>query len=587
MKQKKILLLIMLVFSIGTVLAQWNPRPSWKDSYKANGYCFCDSNFDHGISNKKVTINGNKYSVRDICNELEKHPRYRKFRSSDIPYNDIQCGNGPANDAGDEDPDACPGRVDQGPSGCQTIGPKWDMNWLRSRPRFGGGNSRPSVSFKTPSGNATVQEGYTSFDIEVNASDVDGSISNVKLFVNGNLIRQENIAPYTWGNGSNANELLGLSIGNHSIRAVATDNDGATAEATITLKVEGEVSTMNPVVSFVKPSGDLNVQEGYDMEVEVNATDQDGTINNVRLYINNNLVRQENVFPYTWGHATSPNPEEVNGLSPGTYTIKAVATDNEGNTGEDSYRLIVQNNQPVTTVLTPIHDAYLQGNTRFNNADLRVESGKRISYLMFDLNSIAGTVSSAELRLTVGSDPGNGQINIYLGNGIDWTENNLSNSNKSGRGALLASKNTSFNTNGTYVWDFNDFTAGDKVSLIVEHTSGNDVSFWSKEGNKKPQLVVTTNGSRRVEVLSSKETDKIKISMHPNPSKDVVFLRDFPSSTYQVNVYDFQGKEISTKKINKDQSQIRLDVQDLESGLYFVKVFSSNKKALKTRFLKL
>jgi F5/8 type C domain len=42
-----------------------------------------------------------------------------------VPYNDIQCGNGPANDAPDEA--GCPGRVDIGRSGCKQIGPKWDL----------------------------------------------------------------------------------------------------------------------------------------------------------------------------------------------------------------------------------------------------------------------------------------------------------------------------------------------------------------------------------------------------------------------------------------------------------------------------
>jgi hypothetical protein len=40
-------------------------------------------------------------------------------------YNDIQCGNGPANDAGDEDD--CPGRTEHGQEGCKYIGPKWNF----------------------------------------------------------------------------------------------------------------------------------------------------------------------------------------------------------------------------------------------------------------------------------------------------------------------------------------------------------------------------------------------------------------------------------------------------------------------------
>jgi len=40
---------------------------------------------------------------------------------ADAIYNDINCGNGPANNAGDED--WCPGRVDLGADGCVVAGP--------------------------------------------------------------------------------------------------------------------------------------------------------------------------------------------------------------------------------------------------------------------------------------------------------------------------------------------------------------------------------------------------------------------------------------------------------------------------------
>ena len=41
-------------------------------------------------------------------------------------YNDIQCGNGPPNDAGDET--ECPGRIEYGAEGCKYIGPLWDFS---------------------------------------------------------------------------------------------------------------------------------------------------------------------------------------------------------------------------------------------------------------------------------------------------------------------------------------------------------------------------------------------------------------------------------------------------------------------------
>lgn len=130
---------LFFTLSVSSILwAQtWNPRPGWKDSYEANGFCWCQSTFDHDLNDKKVLINGVPYSVVDICDELEQHPQYRAFANGDPAYNDIQCGNGPFNNAADES--GCPGRVDLGSAGCQTLGVHWDMDWLSSRPRFTGG----------------------------------------------------------------------------------------------------------------------------------------------------------------------------------------------------------------------------------------------------------------------------------------------------------------------------------------------------------------------------------------------------------------------------------------------------------------
>jgi len=144
---KKIILTLVACFIVNAIIAQnWNPRhPSWTDSFEANGFCWCNStNFDHNLDTKTLRLNGTNYNIVDVCDELEKHPLYRNFQNGDAPYNDIQCGNGPANDAADET--GCPGRTDLGPNGCDNIGPKFDTAWLESRSRFGGDTTPPPSS---------------------------------------------------------------------------------------------------------------------------------------------------------------------------------------------------------------------------------------------------------------------------------------------------------------------------------------------------------------------------------------------------------------------------------------------------------
>ena len=264
---------------------KWKPRhPSWTDSYAANGFCWCRTSFDHDLDNiDKVSfvINGKKRNIRDICDELEKHPQYRNYVNGDAPYNDIQCGNGPANTAPDEhQTTGCPGRTDKGNAGCFEIGPKWDTAWLESRPRFGGNsnpnptptNNGPEVTFAKPS-NSNAENLKTGSDLEVDvvATDSDG-IANVRLFINNRFIRQENIRPYLWG-PTKDDALRNLKAGIYELKAVARDNKGDESETMIVVKVSNTRSSPeNPtptspdmtsapigqIISLKKSGGDLN-----------------------------------------------------------------------------------------------------------------------------------------------------------------------------------------------------------------------------------------------------------------------------------------------------------------------------------------
>lgn len=104
-----------------------DPGGGWSDSYSVGDECYCESTYDHGIGEIVVPTPAGPRTVREVCDALGPGPG-----SAGRPvYNDIQCGNGPANDAGDEDD--CPGRVDLGREGCGHIGPSWDLSVLADR----------------------------------------------------------------------------------------------------------------------------------------------------------------------------------------------------------------------------------------------------------------------------------------------------------------------------------------------------------------------------------------------------------------------------------------------------------------------
>jgi hypothetical protein len=99
-----------------------NVGSGWTDSYSVDNACYCSSTFDHNIGSVKVHTPMGIKTVKEVCDIMGPGPG----KNNRPVYNDIQCGNGPPNDAGDET--ICPGRTDHGKNGCKYIGPKWKFN---------------------------------------------------------------------------------------------------------------------------------------------------------------------------------------------------------------------------------------------------------------------------------------------------------------------------------------------------------------------------------------------------------------------------------------------------------------------------
>lgn len=83
-----------------------------------------------------------------------------------------------------------------------------------------------------------------------------------------------------------------------------------------------------PYVSFTDPTSiiDVSIWEGGDIQVD--ASDSDGTIQNVKLLINGEPIATDNEAPYIFSDLTST----IRNLSHEVHYLQAIATDNDGNT---------------------------------------------------------------------------------------------------------------------------------------------------------------------------------------------------------------------------------------------------------------
>lgn len=164
-----------------------------------------------------------------------------------------------------------------------------------------------------------------------------------------------------------------------------------------------------------------------------------------------------------------------------------------------------------TISLAPIQDAYLQSGQGYNQQIVRVEEGRRMSYLMFDLRDIkseGGSISSVDLEFSVSSDGGNGSITVSTGDSTSWSEENLSSSNAPEAQSLLAKVTDDYAIGQTKTirLDKTKLSLG-IVSIVISQDEGNDFAFASKEhpDEDAPKLKVSYTVTSETDASSSQD----------------------------------------------------------------------------------
>ena len=92
-------------------------------------------------------------------------------------------------------------------------------------------NKAPTCTITSPSDGVEIVQGEK-ITISVNANDIDGSVSEVRFYIDGSDIGPTSSSPYNfdW-------ETSGFGIGSHSIEAVAEDNSGSFASDEIEISL--------------------------------------------------------------------------------------------------------------------------------------------------------------------------------------------------------------------------------------------------------------------------------------------------------------------------------------------------------------
>ena len=100
-----------------------------------------------------------------------------------------------------------------------------------------------------------------------------------------------------------------------------------------------------PVVEITSPTNNAKLKTGIETTISVNATDSDGTIEQVEFYVDGISIGIDNTAPYSVAYTPTD----------GTHQITAKATDNQkATTTSTSITIVVSNNiAPVVTIKVP------------------------------------------------------------------------------------------------------------------------------------------------------------------------------------------------------------------------------------------
>jgi hypothetical protein len=197
------------------------------------------------------------------------------------------------------------------------------------------------------------------------AHDADGTVSQVQFFVDGISVGVDATAPYTASYTANVN-------GDHTITAIATDNDGLTSVAIPGVLIH-VAANQAPVVAISAPATSV---VGDVVAISATATDIDGTVASVVFKVDGVTIGTVVSTPFTASYV---------GVA-GTHSLTATATDNRGATSTSTTSLLVKSNTPPTVSITdPI-----------NGQNKTINTIVAISATAADID---GTVASVEFKV--------------------------------------------------------------------------------------------------------------------------------------------------------------------------------------------
>lgn len=221
----------------------------------------------------------------------------------------------------------------------------------------------PTLTLDSPADGARFVVGETVV-LAATAADTDGSIARVEFFSDATLLGAVSNSPFQLNWPASGSRRYNLS-------AIATDNLGAIAVAApIAITVSAR-----PTVNINSPANNTWYTEGDNVTFRCSSSDSDGRVVSVDWFNGNSLaatITNGAFFEFTWSNAPA-----------GSFTFRAVATDNLGFTSTSAPVTININDRPSVTITSPTNGAVYPARTTLTIIADPVDSDGTINRVQF------------------------------------------------------------------------------------------------------------------------------------------------------------------------------------------------------------
>ncbi|MEM1326163.1 MAG: Ig-like domain-containing protein [Bacteroidota bacterium] len=403
------------------------------------------------------------------------------------------------------------------------------------------------IRISTPPDGASYDSGV-SIDVAVVAQDDDG-VASVELFVNavsnGSFTTGSNPTAYSTTFFA-PQDLSNMSAGTYTIEARYTDALNNTGSDIHTITV---VSNQPPTQTVNGVGNGQVFPLGSNINITVNPSDVDGTIQKVDLFVDNQLFGTDVSAPYQFF---------VTGLSSGPHSIRAVTTDDDGAETTNTFNINVGDLQGTESRVT--------NSLIDRNAPLYAGKG-----------GWAWTVSEDETT-TILQEPNNTLNGVYSSgnNNLDWAISDYGLNNDL-NGRLRDNTYRLFDDTGDINRELR--FSSNQFSLSLSNSEGDRFDILSSAilGQVNGEIKITNDGSEsslglfggRTRISGSNGTDTPFFELDANSFTGMRFFTKTPiASDMVMTANDVQGNaqfaspvaNMSFNFVDVDATTRRLDV---------------------------